>query len=82
MSDHDKLRDLFRSLSDDDDLGDDCPEPERILAAVHGLAESWERDAIIDHTVVCSTCAEAWRAGMRTPRPATERVMGPRRRDD
>jgi putative zinc finger protein len=41
--------------------GEDCPQPERIWAAVRGELPDAERDALLDHVAVCSACAEDWR---------------------
>jgi hypothetical protein len=43
---------------------EDCPAPDRIWAAVQLELPADERAAIIDHTVACPSCAEAWRLAM------------------
>lgn len=60
------LRRAFTALTDETPAPDQCPEPVRIWAAVQGESgdlSAEERLAIIDHTGVCSTCAEEWRLG-------------------
>lgn len=39
---------------------DDCPEPERIWAAVQGELPPDELRETVDHTTTCAVCAEAW----------------------
>ncbi|HVF62180.1 MAG TPA: zf-HC2 domain-containing protein [Thermoanaerobaculia bacterium] len=41
--------------------GEDCPDSERIWAAVRGELPDAERDTLLDHVAVCSACAEDWR---------------------
>ena len=39
----------------------DCPATERMWDAVAGQLSTTERLAILDHTMECAACAEAWR---------------------
>lgn len=41
--------------------GEDCPEPERLWAAVRLELPPEERREIVRHTATCSACAEDWR---------------------
>jgi hypothetical protein len=39
----------------------DCPDPERIFAAVRGELEATGVRALLDHVAGCGSCAEDWR---------------------
>ncbi len=67
-SETDRLGEALRAAATDARPREDCPEAERIWAAVHQELPLSEREAIIDHTVECGTCAEAWRLAMEIRR--------------
>lgn len=39
----------------------DCPEPQRLWAAVRGELAAEERRSLVRHTATCAACAEDWR---------------------
>jgi hypothetical protein len=41
--------------------GEDCPEPERLWAAVRLKLPAEQRREIVQHVAVCAACAEDWR---------------------
>ena len=55
------LRGAFAAHNYETPDPEQCPNPDRIWAAVQGELTADERMAIIEHTGVCSTCAEEWR---------------------
>jgi hypothetical protein len=67
--DVDRLAAALRLASGTSPPRDDCPPAERIWDALHGQANVEERRAIVDHTVACPTCAEAWRLAMELGPP-------------
>jgi hypothetical protein len=73
----DALSAALWAASDTSRPRDDCPDADRIWRAVAGEVPLDERLALIDHTVDCPTCAEAWRLAMelgaRAPTASDER---------
>jgi hypothetical protein len=59
-----RLARAFRDAGVDARPREDCPDPDRIWAAVRLELPLDERLAIIDHTSTCPVCAEAWRIAM------------------
>ncbi len=55
-----RLREYFAAFPERA-AGEDCPAPERIWAAVNGELSPDEAGIVIDHTIDCGECAEAWR---------------------
>lgn len=56
--------------------GRDCPCPEALWAAAHGELPAAERRRIVDHTVTCAGCAEAWRVARELQPPSTVAAAG------
>ncbi len=59
-----RLSDALRSAGIDARPRPDCPPAEQIWAALHLELPIGERERIIDHTIECPSCAEAWRLAM------------------
>lgn len=59
--DDDRLRQAFRALAEDAEPRGDCPDADRLWAAVHGELAPAETRELIEHTAGCPVCAEAWR---------------------
>ena len=62
--DSQRLGDALRSAGIDARPRPDCPPAEQIWAALHLEMPAAERERIIDHTIECPSCAEAWRLAM------------------
>lgn len=71
----DRLRRGFASLAAVDRPADDCPAAERIWRAVQGELSEPELRAVVDHTVDCGVCAEAWRIARAGADPVGGRVI-------
>lgn len=63
-----RLADALRTAGADARPRDDCPTAEQIWRAVHLELPLDERLHIIDHTMGCPSCAEAWRLAMELDR--------------
>ncbi len=74
-----KLRRAFASVSQPAPAPETCPAPERIWAAVHGELTPDEVEQIVEHTVVCSSCAEDWRLAraLQAPEPVVSTAPAP-----
>lgn len=59
--DLDRLRRAWASLSEEAAPTESCPEPERLWAAVRGELLSEATRGLVEHTLSCGACAEAWR---------------------
>jgi hypothetical protein len=64
QDDSSRLARAFRHAGIDARPREDCPDPDRIWAAVRLELPLDERMAIVDHTTTCPVCAEAWRIAM------------------
>jgi hypothetical protein len=64
-----KLRRAFAAASQAAPAPAACPSPEKIWEAVRGELPPAEVRAIVEHTAVCSACAEDWRLAMALQRP-------------
>lgn len=73
MHDDDKLRFLFAKAFQSGVPNEQCPSPEDLHDAFHRLVDQEAVDAVLDHIVGCSVCAEAWRIARNTPPPAPPR---------
>lgn len=60
-SELESLRSAFAAHNYETPDPDLCPEPDRLWSAVQGELLVAERLKVIEHTGVCSTCAEEWR---------------------
>jgi hypothetical protein len=65
-----RLAAALRAAGADSRPRDDCPEPDRIWGAARLELPLDERQSIIDHTIECPTCAEAWRLAVEFGRDA------------
>ena len=74
-----RLAAALREASADSRQRDDCPEPDRIWGAVRLEVPLDERQSIIDHTIECPTCAEAWRLAVEFGRDAPAPAVAPSR---
>ncbi len=77
------LGEAFRARPADSFLADACPSGEQLWDGACGDLGQRKTAAIVEHTVVCGGCAEAWRLALdlqeslaamgRMPRPASAR---------
>lgn len=78
-----RLRDAFASAFDsldpEDEVLEECPDPEVLYNAYHGMLTPAELANVTDHMARCPVCAEAYRIARATPPPAGERLRGPDR---
>ena len=75
------VADLAAALHSSGDLVEprsDCPLTERIWDAVAGQLPTTERLAIVDHTIECAACAEAWRLAIELSGESTSGLRGTR----
>jgi hypothetical protein len=72
-----RLAAVLREASADSRPREDCPAPDRIWGAVRRELPLHERQAIIDHTIECPTCAEAWRLAMELGQDAPAPGVAP-----
>jgi hypothetical protein len=56
-----RLREAFASLAHDAGSTEGCPDPDRIWMAVRVELSPGEVRDLVEHTVACPFCAEAWR---------------------
>ena len=77
---HRSLRAAFQALEGRAAAPAPCPSPEQIWDAAHGKPDPAAVADIVDHTVVCAECAEAWRLAMALERPAGKVLVMPERR--
>ncbi|MEW6366739.1 MAG: hypothetical protein AB1714_19085 [Acidobacteriota bacterium] len=68
----DRLRRAFAELSSRAAPREDCPQPDQIWDAVSGKIERQVTSEVIEHTIVCPVCAEAWRLARRLTEDLTE----------
>jgi len=68
----DRWRDGLAVLAETAVPQEDCPEPDRIWAAVAGELPPDELREMVSHTAACVVCAEAWRLAVELEREATE----------
>ncbi len=59
--DVERLRQAFAALAEEPVVERGCPEPERLWDAARGELPPRQLRRIVDHTVSCAACAEAWR---------------------
>ena len=59
--DLDRLRRAWATLSEEAAPTEACPEPERLWAAVRGELSAEATRGLVEHTLSCGACAEAWR---------------------
>ncbi|HEY7497625.1 MAG TPA: hypothetical protein VH740_03895 [Vicinamibacterales bacterium] len=59
---------LLRAREERARPGPNCPDPDQIWGAVTRELPLAEREAIIDHTIECGACAEAWRLAVECAR--------------
>lgn len=78
-----RLRDAFASAFDsldpEDEVLEQCPDPDVLYNAYHGMLTSEELASVTDHMARCPVCAEAYRLARATPPPASDRSLGPPR---
>lgn len=55
----------------------DCPSADEIWGALHLELPPGDRLRIIDHTIECPSCAEAWRLAMEIERADSTRIAAP-----
>ncbi len=72
-----KLAEAFASLAETAVPRRDCPEADRIYAAVLGELEPEKTRAIVSHTAGCPVCAEAWRLARAMPAPGAQTEVAP-----
>ena len=77
-----RWREAFAGLSERGMPGPECPDPDRIWAAATGEGTAEERQAIIEHTATCASCAGAFRlargmSGERDRATKVEPLRGP-----
>ena len=73
------VADLAAALHSSGDLVEprsDCPLTERIWDAVAVQLPTTERLAIVDHTIECAACAEAWRLAIELSGESTSGLRG------
>lgn len=87
MDDLEDMRKAFASAAGPPPAPEECPDPERTWAAVHGELPPGEVREIVDHTARCAACAEDWRLAAEMVRegpaalPAFEDVEPPERQE-
>lgn len=59
--DIDRLRRAWASLSDGAVPTESCPEPDRLWAAARGELAPERTRGLVEHSLTCGACAEAWR---------------------
>lgn len=59
--DDEPLRDLFQAMPRTTPDEGECPRPEELWAAARGEADPRLARQVIDHTAICTSCAEDWR---------------------
>lgn len=59
--DLDRLRRAWASLSDGAVPTESCPEPDSLWAAARGELAPEVTRGLVEHTLTCGACAEAWR---------------------
>ena len=72
-----RLADALRAAGADARPRDDCPPAEQIWRAVHLELPLDQRLRIIDHTMGCPSCAEAWRLAMELDRQGATDLEDP-----
>ncbi len=65
-----RLREQFAAIPRSRDPAGGCPDADCIWAAVTGELSAEETGLLVDHTLVCSECAEAWRLALEIARPS------------
>lgn len=69
-----RLADALRAAGTAARPREDCPAGDQIWAALHLELPAAERERIIDHTIECPSCAEAWRLAMEIDRERSTAV--------
>lgn len=78
-SDSQRLRAAFQTLEGRAGDPAPCPSAEEIWQAAHGRPDPEVVATIVEHTVVCAECAEAWRLAAALEQPARRLLAMPER---
>jgi len=57
----DPLRKAWQAATETVECGQACPDPDRIWEALQGGLSRREFEELVEHTIDCPACAEAWR---------------------
>jgi hypothetical protein len=70
-----RLRGCFAARDETRTAPGECPDAQTIWDAAHGVLDSEETERLVDHFVVCPSCAADWRIAMSPDsQAATEEV--------
>ncbi len=78
-SDTQTLRKAFQGIEGRAGTSGSCPTPEAIWEAARGRPDRRAVAAIVEHTVSCGECAEAWRLAVAFEQPPGRLLSLPRR---